>query len=143
MQFPTPVQPNSFLYEKLPGHLTFSRPGWISCHTRYSIFNSFHLEISHCGASRARMSSKVGLSSTKVGWMLVRLEPNLAVKGLNRISLPRLRFRATPDVHLFNPFTARLNFMTNIIMILNSFPLEISNCDATRARIELESHHSY
>ena len=33
--------------------LTLSRPGWFSPQTRCSILNSFHLEISHCGATRA------------------------------------------------------------------------------------------
>ena len=56
-------------------------------HVKFSsIRNRFHLEISHCGATRARMSSsritvtnlsvktaKVGLKSTKVGWILVRV----------------------------------------------------------------------
>ena len=87
---------------------------------------------------------KVGHVSTKVGEILVRLEPNVAVKGLN-----------------INPFTAIIDSNRNklepIHVDLNqslthigryltdfySFHLDISNCDATRARIELESYHSY
>ena len=38
--------------------LTLSRLGRISLKTRYSILTSFHQEVSHCGAPRARMSSK-------------------------------------------------------------------------------------
>ena len=44
----------------------------------------------------------------------------------------------------YNHFTPKLNLTSaTIILSLNSFHLEISNCDATRARIERESHHGY
>ena len=38
--------------------LMLSWPGWISRQTRYSIPNSFHLEMSHCGANRVRGASQ-------------------------------------------------------------------------------------
>ena len=64
-------------------------------------------------------TAKVGPISTQAGWMLVRLEPNLAMKGLNRnfgdlvnhFGLKAFRVKICPT-KIENKFIQLINFVS-------------------------------
>ena len=111
-----------------PVFLTLSRPGWFSPQTRYSALNSFHLEISHCDASRARMSlrhitvTNLSVKTAKVGQIATKSRWNL---GSVKIEPGHERVDAHHDVILIFHWTVKLS-MSNIISFNIQYNLPVS-----------------
>ena len=108
-------------------------------HLLLSLYDRLLQFVLWCGPSsiRARVASQLLISK----WKLLNIE-KVWLTALNHGPLDyRSAFIRYRSWRLF--FSNASDSTSNTIRSSNSFQLKISDCDATRARMQLESHHGY